>query len=173
MTIHRLNLTKQELASLLKLQSITKIARAERVSYGSVFNLAIKYGLITHKKSKSTKLTKSTTDKHDQPLNCKENDFKLISDFETLMNFWDKNKAGNKYKNESTKNIALNKLKEMANNDFVVAKKIVEQSLINCWQGLFDLRKPFKDEKYTNSVISPPCSIKPEEAIFSSDDEKT
>jgi hypothetical protein len=169
MTIHRLNFTREELASLLKLQSISKIARAERVNYGTIFNIAVKYGLITCKKRASTK---STTDKHVQPSNDKENDFNLISNFETLINFWNKNKIGNKYKNEITKNIALNKLKKMANNDFDIAKKIVEQSLINCWQGLFELKKSFKDEKYTNNVISPPCSIEPEEAIFSSDDEK-
>lgn len=63
-------------------------------------------------------------------------------EFDEVLNDWFdyKKSLGKPYKNEKSKGVCKKKLREMSYGNVEVAKKIVEQSIANNWQGLFPIR---------------------------------
>ena len=43
--------------------------------------------------------------------------------------------------------LAINLIKKYSDNDVLTARNILEQSILNSWQGIFNLKKDFKDVK--------------------------
>ena len=73
----------------------------------------------------------------------------IEKDFLPIFERWLKYKKDKRqsYKNEDSIKAAYNKLYKLAGGDFELADKIVEQSLANNWDGLFELKNKNKQLK--------------------------
>jgi len=85
----------------------------------------------------------------DKEKEIKEREY-IKKDFLPIFERWLKYKKDKRqsYKNEDSIKAAYNKLYKLAGGDFELADKIVEQSLANNWDGLFEL----KDENKKDST---------------------
>ena len=85
----------------------------------------------------------------DKDKEIKEREY-IEKDFLPIFERWLKYKKDKRqsYKNEDSIKAAYNKLYKLAGGDFELADKIVEQSLANNWDGLFEL----KDENKKDST---------------------
>ena len=61
--------------------------------------------------------------------------FSDVSDWESLFTYWEENKKGKRYKNEESRQRMFNKLKELTNNDFNLAKLSICHAIDNDYQG--------------------------------------
>jgi len=89
-----------------------------------------------------------TTNKNDKEGIKNDREY-IREDFLLIFNRWLKYKKDKKqsYKNEDSIKAAYNKLYKLADGDPELADKIVEQSLANNWNGLFELKDENKKPK--------------------------
>jgi len=99
---------------------------------------------------------RKTTEKQQKNTNKNEKEGKegkeivyIEKDFLPIFERWLKYKKDKRqsYKNEDSIKAAYNKLYKLAGGDFELADKIVEQSLANNWDGLFELKNKNKQLK--------------------------
>lgn len=81
-----------------------------------------------------TELSKDNN-KKDTKVSKKVLSFDYIDNYDDLFIYWNDNKKGGKYKNKQSYDIAFNKLKSLTDNDFDFAKEVIENSIINNYQG--------------------------------------
>lgn len=67
----------------------------------------------------------------------KVKEFSEIDNYEDLFVYWEANKKGSKYKSKF-RNMMLEKLKKLSNNDFAYAKEAIEYCVANNYQGFFN-----------------------------------
>lgn len=72
------------------------------------------------------------------------------TNFEIILDEWFdyKKKRGQSYKSEKSKQLLATKLKELSGGDDLKARKIIEQSMLNNWAGIFQL----KTDKPTHAI---------------------
>ena len=61
--------------------------------------------------------------------------FEEVNNWETLIDYWEQNKKGGKYKNADSKKRMLSKLQELTQNDFEYAKEVIVYCIDNNYQG--------------------------------------
>jgi hypothetical protein len=85
-------------------------------------------------------------------------DFLKYGDLSELIKKWvDYKKSIKKsYKSQSSLDIVAKKLLDLSEGDYQKAQEIVEQSIGNQWQGLFELNKQAKHHQNANQTYYPP-----------------
>lgn len=95
------------------------------------------------KKDKNISKHKKTHDPHkeiedeNENKNESENDLKL----KEVWKIWIENKSSKKFKNQKAELIGFNKFLKLCNGNPDLGLEIVEQSISNCWAGLFQLKE--------------------------------
>jgi hypothetical protein len=94
-------------------------------------------------------------------LNKKGFDFSGYEKLSDLMQKWVKYKKsiGNSYKSQSSLDIVAKKLNELSGGDIQKAEAIVEQSIANQWQGLFELRQTLNVNRGNSQPSVDPSKI--------------
>lgn len=77
--------------------------------------------------------------------------FEEVVDWESLFNYWEQNKKGGKYKNAESRNRMFDKLKDLTNGDFELAKQAITYAIDNNYQGFTDGSRLF----YRNVSAAP------------------
>lgn len=82
-------------------------------------------------------------------------DFSKYESLSDLLQKWVKYKKsiGNSYKSQSSLDVVAKKLNELSGGDIQKAEAIVEQSIANQWQGLFQLRHQTTNASRSNSQL--------------------
>jgi len=86
----------------------------------------------------------------DKDIDKDKNMEKEKTNFEIILDEWFdyKKKRGQSYKSEKSKQLLATKLKELSGGDDLKARKIIEQSMLNNWAGIFQL----KTDKPTHAI---------------------
>lgn len=77
--------------------------------------------------------------------------FENVVDWESLFEYWEQNKKGGKYKNAESRNRMFDKLKDLTNGDFELAKQAITYAIDNNYQGFTDGSRLF----YRNVSAAP------------------
>lgn len=98
-------------------------------------------------------------------LSNEENFQNLSSEWWELLKDWLEYKQAKKqsYKNERSLRAFINKLLKLSNGDLLKAKGIIEESMANNWNGIFEVNKPAKNSL---KVVSTGMNYTPDEPIM-------
>ncbi len=77
-----------------------------------------------------------------------------------LIDFEEMRKKIKKPLTERAKELVLKKLETMSGGDTDCKIKILEQSIMNCWQGIFELKEDFGNARNENGYRKPPPSTR-------------
>lgn len=109
-------------------------------------------GTINEKKEKEKSCAKKEKAKKFNPMEFIKNE---PAESRELLERWlnyKQTEFGKSYKTEGSFKAFINRLNDLSGGNFETAKAIIEQSIANCYQGIFELKKQYQNGNTNNQI---------------------
>ncbi len=105
-------------------------------------------------KKTENKLQDNNIKKEKKPIQKKkpEKNFEDLKDIDELLQFFEDNRKAGKYKTAGARAVALKLLINYSNNNFIIAKQIIKNSIVSNWTGFFKIKKDFNKPNNYNKT---------------------